>query len=376
MFKRLETIKDGIVKTPLIFSRYLMISLINWGLVVMLAVSSIMAIFDFTELFRRAATKSNVGVGLIFKMLLLRFPTHIQEILPFIVLFATILTFWRLNRNTELVVMRASGLSIWQILTPMVTVALLIGAFDLVFFSPLSAKLMGRFELLQNRYLNEQAETSTLSETGLWLKDKYKTTERVIRVERLDFSNKILHGVSVYEFEQPNRFTVRTDAQTAYLDNNGLHLNEGWQVTAGAAAKKFKNITFATMLNLHNIQDSFANPKTLPFWSLVYYAHLMDQSGLSGQKYLMRWHGLLAGCLWLGVMVILAATFSLNPARSKRTSLMISTGVFISFLLYFFRDMSTAMGQAGTIPSLLAAWAPTGVTAIFAATKLLYSEDG
>jgi lipopolysaccharide export system permease protein len=364
------------VKTPFHFSRYLIVTLVNWGLIVTLAVSSIMAIFDFTELFRRAATKSAVGVGLIFKMLLLRFPTHIQEILPFIVLFAAMLAFWRLNRNHELIVMRASGLSIWQVLMPMVTIALLIGIFDLVFLGPLSAKLMSRFEILQNRYLNETTEMSTLSETGLWLKDKHKSTERVIRVEYIDFNKNILHGISVYEFDPNSKFAVRTDAHKAYLNDTGLHLYEGWQVKGGEVAKKFKEITFATLLTLHNIQESFANPKSLPFWSLISYANLMEQSGLSGQRYLLRWHGLLAGCIWLGVMVMLAATFSLNPVRSQRTSLIISTGVFISFLLYFFRDMSTAMGHAGTIPSLLAAWAPTGLTAIFAATKLLYSEDG
>jgi lipopolysaccharide export system permease protein len=353
-----------------------MLTLTNWALIVTLAVSSIMAIFDFTELFRRAATKSNVGVGLLFKMLLLRFPTHIQEILPFIVLFGAVLAFWRLNRNTELVVMRASGLSIWQILTPMISIALLLGVFDLVFLSPLSAKLMGRFDILQNRYLNEHAETSTVSETGLWFKDKHDKTDRVIRVGRIDFNQNMLYGVSVYEFDPTNTFATRTDAHLAQWDNNGFRLYNGWQVKPGHVAQKFNELQFATLLNLHNIQDSFANPKTLPFWSLIYYANLMEQSGLSGQRYMLRWHSLLAGCIWLGVMVILAASFSLNPLRSKRTSLMIGTGVLLSFLLYFFRDMSAAMGHAGTIPSILAAWAPTGVTAIFAATKLLYSEDG
>lgn len=364
------------MKTPFLFSRYLVLTLTNWALIVTLAVSSIMAIFDFTELFRRAATKSNVGVGLLFKMLLLRFPTHIQEILPFIVLFAAILAFWRLNRNTELVVMRASGLSIWQILTPMITIALLIGVFDLVFLSPLSAKLMGRFDVLQNRYLNDHTETSTISETGLWLKDKHSKTERVIRVGRIDFKKNLLYGVSVYEFDLKSKFATRADAGVAKWDNKGLYLYDGWQVKPGDVAQKFKELQFLTLLNLHNLQNTFANPKTLPFWSLIYYANLMKQSGLSGERYLLRWHSLLAGCIWLGVMVMLAASFSLNSVRSNRASLIIGTGVLLSFLLYFFRDISAAMGQAGTIPSILAAWAPTGVTAIFAATKLLYSEDG
>jgi lipopolysaccharide export system permease protein len=368
--------RDAAVKSPFLFSRYLVVTLTNWILVVTLAVSSVIIIFDFTELFRRAATKSTIGVGLIFKMLLLHFPTHIQEILPFIVLFAAILAFWQLNRNTELVIMKASGLSIWQILTPMILVALLIGAFDLVCLSPLTAKLMGQFEILQKRYLNEGSENSMLSETGLWFKDRYDTTERLIHVGRIDFNKKLLHNITIYEFDLKNKFSTRSDAHFAHMGHHSLYLHNGWRIQCGTAAEKFEGTRFLTFLNFQNIQGSLADPRTLPFWVLTHYANLMERAGLSNHRYLLYWHSLLAGCIWLGVMVMLAAAFSLKPVRANRTSLMIGTGITLSFLLYFFRDISTAMGLSGTIPSILAAWAPTAITALFAATKLLYSEDG
>jgi lipopolysaccharide export system permease protein len=364
------------LNTPLTFLRYLARVLVHWMLIVTLAIGSVIAIFDFTELFRRVATKNTVDVPLMLKMLALRFPLHIQEILPFIVLFAAIMTFWRLNRSSELIVMRASGLSIWQILFPMISLALVIGIGDLVFFSPFSAKLMNRYEVLENKFLNDRSSHFAIAETGLWLKEQYQKENRIIRVGHIDFDNKLLYNVTLYHFNPDNQLEQRLDANIASLDHQILKLKNVWRIKPGSVAQKIEKEQYHTSLNLQNIRDSFADPKTLPFWSLLYYSHLMEQSGLSGQRYLIHWHSLLAKCIWLAVMIVLAATFSLNPLRSKQAPLMLGLGVIASFILYFFRDMSTAMGLAGTIPSMLAAWAPTGVTALFAATKLLYSEDG
>jgi len=360
----------------LILARYLIHTLMNWFLVVALAVGSIIAIFDFTELFRRAALKTKIGFPILLKMLFLRFPIHMQEVLPFIVLFAAIMAFWRLNRNSEVVVMRASGISIWQILSPLVMLGLAIGAFDLVFLSPISAKLMSRFEVLENKYLSDRSEAISIADTGLWLREGLEKTDRLMHVLSIDFKKKLLHKITLYEFDKKDVLLKRSDADVAILGHNTLDLKDVWQVMPGSIAEKIDHVRFHTSLDLKTIQESTADPRTLPFWALIYYANLMEHSGLSGQKYILRWHGLLAGCIWLGVMVILAATFSLNPLRSRQASLMIGIGVIASFLLYFFRDMTTALGLAGTIPSILAAWAPTIVTAFFTITKLLYSEEG
>ena len=102
----------------------------------------------------------------------------------------------------------------------------------------------------------------------------------------------------------------------------------------------------------------------------------MDDSGLAAHKYFMQWHSLIARAFWLAVMVMLAATFTLRPLRSGGTTVMIVCGISIAFILYFLRDITYALGNAGTLPPVLAAWVPTVVTGLFAATKLLYSEDG
>jgi len=90
-----------------------------------------------------------------------------QEVLPFGILFGTMLAFWRLTRSNELVVARAAGVSVWQFLMPAVLVALLVGVVAVTVFNPIASSMEARFEKLDNRILRQTADPMTLSQRGL-----------------------------------------------------------------------------------------------------------------------------------------------------------------------------------------------------------------
>ncbi len=71
-----------------------------------------------------------------------------------------------------------------------------------------------------------------------------------------------------------------------------------------------------------------------------------------------------------------AATFSLRLTRRGGTGLLLLGGLFAGFLLYFLTDVVRALGMSGSIPPLLAAWAPTVVFTLLGLAMLLHLEDG
>src|SRR5438105_4480791 len=73
-------------------------------------------VFDLIELLRRTAAREHVSFALNLEMALLKLPNTAQTMLPFAVLFGTMLTYWRLTRSQELVIARAAGVSVWQFL--------------------------------------------------------------------------------------------------------------------------------------------------------------------------------------------------------------------------------------------------------------------
>ncbi len=357
-------------------SKYLITNFMKWFAITSSAVGFIFSLFDLMELFRRTSGKADIGISLVIKIFLFRFPGYFQEILPFVLFFAAVISFWRLNRSQELLIIRASGVSIWQILAPLGIVALFIGLSDLLILNSFSAKLLEKANNLENKYIHRQHTPFSISKNGFWLREIVGERQIILHATHFDQENPTLYNINAYIFDEEDRFIERLDAKKGYLKGDFLQLSHGWHLQKDGFPKHFETYHLATDLSVQSIQDSFLDPKTLTFYNLRSYGKLLERSGLSATQYFMQWHALLARCLWLAVMVLLAATFSMAPMRSGGTIKLIVGGIAVTFLLYFLRDITYALGSSGNLPPLLAAWVPTLVTAFFATTKLLYSEDG
>ena len=94
----------------------------------LLALSGLVALFDFIELLRRSTSKPDATFGLVSEIAALRLPYIAMQVLPFAVLLGGMLCFWRLTRSSELIVARAAGVSAWEFLAAPALCALLLGA--------------------------------------------------------------------------------------------------------------------------------------------------------------------------------------------------------------------------------------------------------
>ena len=99
-------------------------------------------------------------------MAALKMPHTAQDVMPFAILFGTMLAFWRLTRSNELVVARAAGVSVWGFLTPALAVALLIGVVAVTLFNPIASLMQASYEKLDNRILRRPATRSACPTPG------------------------------------------------------------------------------------------------------------------------------------------------------------------------------------------------------------------
>ena len=122
------------------------------GVVVILL--GLVFIFDVIELMRRAAGVQGVSLDVILLMAILKLPEVGQKVVPFAVLFGAIYTCWKLNKTSELVVIRAAGISAWQFLSPMFMGAFLIGVVTTTVVNPTGAVMIGKFEQMESQHFN------------------------------------------------------------------------------------------------------------------------------------------------------------------------------------------------------------------------------
>ncbi len=347
----------------------------RWFAGVGTALSLIILLFDFMEFIRKTSGKTFIGFSLILQMLFFKLPTLLQQLLPFIVLFSAILTFWYLNRYQELAVMRASGISVRQMLQPVIIGALLVGVVDLTIINPISSGMMLRYEHLHDRFFKGNTGSLAVSESGLWLREVDETMQTVFHVRHVNTDLEKLTHVSVFQSNLRDRFLRRLDAAEAIFEGRKVILNNVW-ITAPEQTPEFvEHYELATSLTFNNLQNRGADPQSLSFWKIPQYVELLEKSGLSGLKYKLHWQTLIARVLWLGVMVILAASCALRPIRQGKTFLLIAIGISSAFALYFLRDITYALGVSGKIPLAMAAWSPVLISCFLSIAALLHFEE-
>ena len=347
-------------------------------LVVFMVFVMLILVVDIIELLRRSASRPDITFSMVLEMALLKLPHMGQQTFPFAVLFGGMAAFWRLTRNHELMVTRAAGVSAWQILLPVIAIAFLLGVFKITLFNPLASAALSRFERIEAVMLKGRTSYFALSSEGLWLRQANKIGQSVVHAESVlqEGSTVELRDVIVFMYKGADQFFERADAEYARLEDGFWHMSTAWVYQPEKPAKFEKDYWLETDLTLGSIQDSFAPPETMSFWDLPGFIETLENAGFSAVRHRLHWNSLLAEPFLLCAMILIAAIFTLRLSRRGGTAFIIGGGVMTGFVLYFFSDVVLALGLSDSIPVVLAAWTPSGVTLLLGLAMLLHLEDG
>jgi len=364
------------MRLSITFSAYVGRQFLFWFFSVTLILITIILLFDIVELVRRTSGRHGATLGIAFIMALLKTPSMIEKAIPFSMLFGSMFAFWRLNRSQELVVTRASGVSVWQLLLPVIVLAVLIGGFKIAVFNPLSSAMLLRYEQLEAKYIRGKSSLAAVSDDGLWLRQATEAGHYVLHARRVLSREMRLSGVIVLMMEGDDKFIGRIDAADAQLRRGYWVLTDARLTPSEGTPRSIPYHEIDTDLTPENIQDSFAQPETLSFWALPRFISVLEAAGFSGLRHRLYWHSQLATPVLLTAMVLLAATFSLRPARRGGLGIAVVFGVATGFLLYFLSDVVSALGVSARLPVVLAAWSPAVVSCLLGTAMLFHLEDG
>jgi len=358
-------------------SRYIATRFLIWCAAVFIAMTFIVFLLDYVELIRRGASRPGATLLTLLEMAALKQPYMAQQIMPFTLLFGTMLLFWRMTRSNELVVARSAGVSAWQFLAPAIATAFVIGVIAITVFNPIASVLQARYEALEARILQSSSSNMTLSHTGFWLRQSDDTgAAAVIHADRMRMPKTHLTDVTILTFAKDARLTGRIDAKSASLGAGVWHITDGTHWSPSQASTPFTEFDLPTNLTSQRIQEGFATPETMSFWQLPGFIALLERSGFSAQRHRLYFDALLARPILFTAIVVVAAVFSLRMPRRGGVGWMIGIGIGAGFALYFLSDVVFALGLAAAIPVVLAAWLPAGVSWLVGASLVFHLEDG
>ena len=331
---------------------------------------------DFLELLRRGSKNDDAPMGSLILIALLRLPKFAELTLPFAVLIGSIAAFMGLSRTSELTVVRAAGISVWQFLRPALIVALGIGIVSTTVYNPLSAWSKAAADKMIGDVLGKDNETFLSEHKPAWLRQEGADGPSIIFAGGVADKGLTLSEITVLQFDRSRKFLERIEAEKARLQPGYWALENARVSSSATGTRNYDSYYVSTHLQPEHVMNSITSAKSVSFWELPGFIDFAEKAGLGSERYALEYQLLLARPLLMAVMVLIAATCSLRAFRFGGVQTMVVAGLSAGFGFFIFSEFSRKVGVSGLVPADIAAWAPVVVACFISATILLHQEDG
>jgi LPS export ABC transporter permease LptF/LPS export ABC transporter permease LptG len=347
---------------PRILDEYVVRQFLGTFLMVLSGFVLLMLVFTFFELVGDII-KNQISLLTVGLYLVNLAPNMLYTITPLAVLIAALVTFGVLNRNSEIIAMKATGISLYRLVIPIVAIAATLAVSLFLFDEFYLPQANRKQEALRNVIKKRPAQTVLHPEQTWIFGQKSGKADRIFYYKFFDRDRREFANLSVFEFD-PVTFALsrRIFAGRVYWDDGaGAWVFEnGWvREFEGANQKDFREFTNTSFSEIHEEPGYFSKEskqsQEMNFGQLDRYIRDLRQSGFDTMRLRVAlWHKL-AYPLAAVVMAMLAIPFALSMGRrGSLTGIAVAIGVALTY--WMVQGLFEAMGNVNYLPAPLAAW--------------------
>lgn len=328
-----------------------------WCLFIFIIIAIIIDIFSFID----DIVKYKIPLASIIAFYVYYSPTILLQVTPMAALLSTIYVLSNLNKHNEITAMRASGISLWRIMAPILIIGVITSITIFIVndkIIPVSSKVSNviRREELEKEKQKTRA-TKVIENVAL-----YGAGNRLIFARNYDTDKKTLGDIIIHEHDASQNLISKITA------SSGEWTDEGW---------KFYKVIMYKIDNAGRIlgKPLFFNERLIPlkekpgdFANMEWRADYMSYRQLknyiknfkgAGSKIikslLVDLHYKISFSLISLIIILIGAPFALITTRGG-VLVGIGMSIAIGLLYYAVIAISLAFGKAGLLPPIVAAW--------------------
>ena len=345
----------------------------------LLVITAVELLVDFVSVSRDVGARVDVTPAQVGLLTLMKAPSVLLVLLPFVFLFGTLAAYVALNRRSELIAMRAAGVSAWRFIFPAAAAAFVCGIVVMTVFNPIASDLYQRYEVARADLMKDYLGRSSQE---IWMRQGQGRNQAVIHAKsRVQGAGAVtLKQVSVFFYTLDGQgapvFDRRIEAGEARVSKAGLELKDASISRPGGFSEHSGSVILPLPVRDPSSLFQAASADQVSFWDLPGAIRRAQDSGLTSTAYQLQLQQLFATPLLYAAMAVLAAAFSLRLIRLGGLAGLAGAGVALGFAFFFFDQVCGALGRSGIIPTLAAAWAPPTLALLSGLTLLSYTEDG
>lgn len=335
-----------------ILDRYLGAAVITVTAIVGMALIGISTFLAFLD------ELDHVGQGTytslkVAQVVLLQVPAGLYELFPIIVMLGTLMGLGGLASSGELVVMRASGISIQRIALSGMRAGLLLALLCFVtgeYIAPAATDLAGSIRMAERHGLDR------LGSARVWLRDgdQYLFAANVENEESL-------RSVKVFELGEERQLLKSVSAERAEYIDNAWHFFNVTQQTygpTGIQSLNAKNLIWQSQIDPNLLRLSVLESKTLSLFGLWEYINYLEANDLDSRKAGYAFWRKIVTPISVLVMIAIAVPFVMGPLRDTGAGQRLFAGVVVGLLFYVVNEVTISIGQVYSLAPAIICWLP------------------
>jgi LPS export ABC transporter permease LptG/LPS export ABC transporter permease LptF len=350
---------------PLILDEYVIKEFLVTFAMVLVTFVMLMLIFTFFELLGDII-RNHTPLVIVGEYLTNLTPGMIYLIAPLSVLIAVLVVFGVMNRSSELTAMKASGISLYRIVIPILAIASILAVSLFTFDEVYLPKANRRQEALRDIIKGKPPQTfEHPGQKWIFGRQQPGKSGRIFYYEYFDSDMNTFGNVTIFEFT-PNSFTLskRIHANTAHWESklNTWVFEDGWvRNFAGDEIQDYHPFAVSTFPEITERPQYFKKETLqsteMSFSELRAYIQDLRQSGFDTMRLRVQLNHKIAYPLVTLVMAVLAIPFALSMGkRGSLTGIAVAIGLAVAY--WFVSGTFEAMGNVNLLPAFLAAWSP------------------
>ncbi|MBV2235531.1 MAG: LPS export ABC transporter permease LptG [Sterolibacterium sp.] len=353
-----------------VYERYLAREIYLGTTLVLLAFLLLFGFFDLVHELEDVG-KNGYGLPHALGFVLLTLPGRVYELFPVAVLIGSLYALTLLARHSEIIILRASGLSTRRLLVTLSKLGL--GFVVLVF-------LVGEFLAPPAENLARQLQLKTRSpvvgqefRSGVWVKDERNFVN--VRDMRPDGR---LHDVRIFAFDERYQLQSISEAREArYVTAGDWQLEQVMQTSFAndrTEVRQFPSLSWKSALTPDILSVLMVVPERMSFVQLWQYIRHLEGNQQKAQRYQIALWKKLIYPLAVLVMMVLALPFAYLQDRMGGVSIKIFAGVMLGIAFHMLNGLFSSLGAINNWPPFWSAITPGAIFLLAAAGLLWWSE--
>jgi LPS export ABC transporter permease LptG/LPS export ABC transporter permease LptF len=349
---------------PRIIDEYIMREFATLFVLVLAGFVLLLIVFTFFDLLGDIL-RNHIALAIVGEYLLNLTPSMLYLTAPLAVLIAVLVTFSVLNRNSEIIAMKATGISLYRLVIPIVSIAACLAICLFLFDQYYLPQANQRQESLRNVIKGRPPQTYFNPEEHWIFGPRAAPGEPgcIFYYEFFDPDTNEFANLSVFEFD-PSTFklTRRIFAKRAVWaeDSATWYFESGWvRDIQGGDVTGYRTFLKTSFPEMHAAPDYFKKEalesQEMNFGQLDRYIRDLRQSGFDTKRLSVALWQKLSYPLVAVIMAVLAVPFALSMGRrGSITGIAVAIGVALAYRVI--DTLFGAMGNVNYLPASVAAW--------------------